>query len=315
MFRIGIDLGGTNIVAGVVDDASMTLLAKANCKTALPRPAQDIMADMATVARQAVEAAGLTMQQIASVGIGCPGTCNGDTGVVEFSNNLQFEQVPMRAHMQQLLGLPVFLDNDANVAALGEVTAGGARGAASCICITLGTGVGGGIVLDGKIYGGHNFAGAELGHTVIVKDGEQCNCGRKGCWEQYASATALIRQTKAAMQQHPDSLLWSFAATPEQVSGRTAFDAMRAGDTVARQVVDRYIEYIACGLVDMINIFQPEILCIGGGICKEGETLLAPLRAYIERERYSRYSVRQTLLTTAKLGNDAGVIGAAALHL
>lgn len=312
MYRIGIDLGGTNIVAGVVDEC-YTLLSKARCKTAMPRPAEQIMEDMARLAEQAAAEAGLSMAQIASVGIGCPGTCNRDSGVVEYSVNLQFDRVPLRTFMQQRLGVPVYIENDANAAALGEALAGGAKGTENCICITLGTGIGGGILIGGKLLCGHNFAGAELGHIVIVKDGLPCDCGRNGCWEQYASATALIRQTKAAMQQHPDSGLWRLAPSLDQVDGRTAFDAMRAGDAAAKQVVDAFIEYLACGLVDIINIFQPEVLCIGGGICKEGEVLLAPLRRYIERERYSKHSARQTVLTTALLGNDAGVIGAAAL--
>ncbi|MBR7092091.1 MAG: ROK family glucokinase [Clostridia bacterium] len=315
MKRIGIDLGGTNIAAGVWDDDSGRLLSKMSRKTRLPRPAEEIMQDMAAAAQEALAAAGLTAADAASLGVGCPGTCNLDTGVVEYANNLQFKQVPLRQRLQELTGLPVFLENDANAAALGEAVAGAARGAENCVCITLGTGVGGGILIGGKIYNGYNFAGAELGHIVIVVDGEACTCGRRGCWEAYASATALIRQTRAAMQQHPDSLLWQWAPTLDAVNGRTAFDAMRAGDAVGKQVVDRYIYYIACGLINVVNIFQPEVLCIGGGICHEGETLLAPLRRYIEQERYSKYSARQTRLTVASLGNDAGIIGAAVLAL
>lgn len=313
MFRIGIDLGGTNIAAGVIDDVSMKLLSKVSCKTNASRPAEEIMEDMVRMALQAVQQAELSLQQIESVGIGCPGTCNRDSGVVEFANNLPFEQIPICHYIRRRLQLPVFLDNDANAAALGEFLAGGARGAESCVCVTLGTGVGGGIVLNGKLYSGHNFAGAELGHIVIIKDGEPCSCGRRGCWEQYASASALIRQTQDAMQRFPDSSMWSFAPELCSVSGRTAFDAMLAGDQAGKAVVQRYIEYIACGLVNVINIFQPEILCIGGGVCNQGETLLQPLRKYIEKERYSRYSQKQTMLTVAQLGNDAGIIGAALL--
>lgn len=314
MYRIGIDLGGTNIVAGVVDEKH-NIVAKAKCKTDLPRPAEEIVADMAAVSRQAVEEAGLTMADIAAVGVGCPGTCNLDTGVVEYSNNLKFENLPLRDMLKEALGKDVYIENDANAAALGEAHAGAARGAKSCVCITLGTGVGGGIIIDGKVYAGSNFAGAELGHTVIVVDGEACSCGRRGCWEAYASATALIRQTRTAMAKHPESLLWKIAGDFENVNGRTAFDAMRQGDPVGQQVVDTYIRYIACGLIDMINIFQPEVLCVGGGICNEGDTLLKPLEKYIAAERYSKHSVKQTRLCRAQLGNDAGVIGAAALAL
>ena len=312
MYRIGIDLGGTNIVAGVVDD-EFRIVATAKCKTRIPRPAEEIVVDMARMAKEAVQNAGLTMADIAYVGVGSPGTCNADTGIVEYSNNLQFEKLPLRDMLGGMLDKAVYIENDANAAALGEALAGAAKGAQSCVCITLGTGVGGGIIIDGKIYGGFNFAGAELGHTVIMVDGELCTCGRFGCWEAYASATALINQPRRAMVNHPDSAMWSIAEDLDKVNGRTAFDGMRAGDAVAAQVVDTYIKYIATGLINVINIFQPGVLCIGGGICKEGDTLLKPLAAHIERERYSKYSSHQTRLCVATLGNDAGIIGAAFL--
>ena len=194
---------------------------------------------MAEAAREAVAATGLTMDDIASVGVGRPGTCNADTGIVEYSNNLRFENLPLRDLLKDMLGKEIYIENDANAAALGEAVAGAARGAQSCVCITLGTGVGGGIIIDGKVYGGFNFAGAELGHTVIVVDGEPCTCGRNGCWESYASATALISQTKSAMQANPDSKMWQISGSIGKVDGRTAFDAMRAGDTAGKQVVDR----------------------------------------------------------------------------
>ena len=312
MIRVGIDLGGTNIVAGVVDD-HYTILATAKRKTNLPRPADDIIADMAAVAKEAVEKANMTMQEVRYIGVGCPGTCNQETGIVEYSNNLRFDKVPLKAKLEELTGKPVYVENDANAAALGEALAGAGKGAKSCVCITLGTGVGSGVVLDGKVYDGFNFAAAEIGHTVIVVDGEPCTCGRHGCWEAYASATALVRQTKAAMQAHPDSQLHNVAREQGRVNGRTAFDAMRRGDAAAKQVVDTYIRYIACGLANVVNIFQPEVLCIGGGICNEGDTLLIPLKEMLEQERYSKYSERQTRLCVATLANDAGIIGAAFL--
>lgn len=312
MYRIGIDLGGTNIVAGVVDDAHR-IVATAKCKTACPRPAEEIIGDMARVARAAVEKAGVSMAQVRGVGVGSPGVCNKDTGIVEFANNLGFENVPVCAVLEKALGKKVYIENDANAAALGEFIAGAAKGAESCVCITLGTGVGGGVILDGKVYTGFNFAGTELGHTVLTVDGEPCSCGRHGCWEAYASATALVRQTRRAMEAHKDSKMWELAPTLEDVDGRTAFDAMRAGDPVGKKVVDKYIYYVAVGLTNMINIFQPEVLCIGGGICKEWDTMLNPLKKHIEEERYNKFSVRQTRLCVAALGNDAGIIGAACL--
>lgn len=312
MYTIGIDLGGTNIVAGVVDD-NYNILASAKCKTGAQRTPEEIIDDMAAMAREAVEKAGLSLNDIAHVGVGCPGTCNPETGEVEYTNNINFSHVMLGPILKEKMGLPVYIENDANAAAIGEVKAGAAKGAESCVCITLGTGVGGGVILDGKVFSGFNFSGAELGHTVIVANGEPCTCGRNGCWEAYASATALINQTRRAMEAHPESKMWQIADTLDKVNGLTAFDAMRAGDAVAKDVVDTYIYYVGCGLTNMINIFQPEVLCIGGGICKEGETLLAPLRGIIEKERYSKYCEKQTRLCVAELGNDAGVVGAAAL--
>ncbi len=313
MVKIGVDLGGTNIVAGVVNEA-YEILAKVRCKTRAERSAEEIMQDIAKLCREAVQCAGVSMAEVSSVGIGCPGTCNTQTGIVEYANNLNFENVPLVQRMHELLGLPVYIGNDANAAALGEALAGAAKGANSCVCITLGTGVGGGVVIDGKIYEGCNYAGAELGHTVIQMNGEPCTCGRNGCWETYASATALVRQTKRAMETHPRSLMWKLAGgSLDNVNGVTAFDAMRAGDTVGTEVVHQYIEYLACGVIDVVNIFQPDIVCIGGGISREGDTLLVPLREKVTLERYSKFCKRQTEIVAAVLGNDAGIIGAAYL--
>ncbi len=312
MYRVGIDLGGTNIVAGVVNDRH-EIVAFAKCKTACPRPSEEIVADMARMTREAVKKAGITMDEVKGVGVGSPGVCNKDTGVVERAANLGFENLPICAMLSEMLGKKVYIENDANAAALGEFIAGAAKDVDSCVCITLGTGVGGGVIIDGKVFSGSNFAGTELGHTVIEVDGEPCSCGRHGCWEAYASATGLIRQTRRAMEEHRDSKMWDIAGSLDRVDGRTPFEAMRAGDAAGKAVVDRYIYYIAVGLINMINIFQPEILCVGGGICKEGETLLAPLRKYIDAEQFSKYSEKKTKLCVAALGNDAGIIGAAGL--
>ncbi len=312
-YYLGIDLGGTNIVAGVVDE-TYKILSKASIKTASPRPAVDIMDDMVKVSREACEKAGVPVEQLEWVGIGAPGTINRDTGYIEYSNNLQFDHVPLRQYIADRLGRPVFVDNDANAAAYGEALAGAAKGVKDAVAITLGTGVGGGIIIDGKIYSGFNFAGAELGHAVIEIGGRQCTCGRRGCLEAYASATGLINLTKEAMEANPNSKMWTLTGgTIDNVSGKTAFDAMREGDAAGKEVVDLYIKYLGCGLANYINIFQPEVLCIGGGICKEGETLLAPLREYINSENFLRDTTRRTRLCVAELGNDAGIIGAAFL--
>lgn len=311
-YYIGVDLGGTNIVAGVVDE-SYKILAKASTKTNCPRPAEEIVADMAKVALEAVKKADLTMDEIEWIGIGAPGIANSASGVIEYANNLGFEDVPMAKLMQSHIDKRVFVENDANAAAYGEYAAGAAKGTQNVVCITLGTGVGGGIIIDGKIYSGFNFAGAELGHAVIEVDGAPCTCGRKGCFEVYSSATGLIRMTKEAMEADKASKMWEMSAADGHVSARLAFDAMRAGDASAKAVVDKYIKYLAIGIANNINVFQPEILCIGGGVCNEGDALLVPLKEAIKNEVYTKRSENNTEIVIAKLGNDAGIIGAAFL--
>ena len=307
-YYVGIDLGGTNIVAGVVDE-QYNILAKASTKTNCPRPDREIAKDI-----QAVENAKLTMDQIEWVGIGTPGIANSRDGVIEYSNNLGFVNTPMVKYIQEDIDKPVFVENDANAAAYGEFVAGAAKGANNAVCITLGTGVGGGIVIDGKIYAGSNFAGAEIGHTVISVDGPQCTCGRKGCFEVFSSATGLIRMTKESMAQNPDSSMHKLVAERGgKVSARIAFDAMRLGDAAAKAVVDDFIKYLAAGITNTINIFQPDILCIGGGVCNEGDALLLPVKELVAKEVYTRNSKQNTEIVIAKLGNDAGIIGAAFL--
>ncbi len=313
MYKLGIDLGGTNIVAGVVDD-NYKIIATAQVKTDCPRPAEEIVSDMAMVAKKAVENAGLKMSEIDAMGVGTPGAIDPEHGIVCYSNNLNFYDVPMAAMLKEKTGVDFYIENDANAAAYGEYIAGAGKGTDNFIAITLGTGVGGGVIVNGKIYSGSNYAGAELGHVVINLDGEICTCGRQGCWEAYASATALIRQTKQAMIRYPSSVMWELCnGDINNVSGRTAFDGMRRGDDTAKRVVDRYIEYVAIGISNTINIFQPDILCVGGGISKEGSTLIDPIVAYVEGENYARHISKKTEIKTAALGNDAGIIGAAFL--
>ncbi len=311
-YYVGIDLGGTNIVAGVVDE-NYNILTKASRKTNCPRPAEEIASDMAAVALEAIEQANLTPDQVEWIGVGTPGIANSATGIIEYSNNLGFVNVPMVKWISEKTGRPAFIENDANAAAYGEYVAGAAKGAKNAVCITLGTGVGGGIVIDGKIYAGSNFAGAELGHTVMNIDGPQCTCGRKGCFEVYSSATGLIRMTREAMEQHPESIMHQMAAEQGKVSARTAFDCMRKGDAAAKEVVDFYIRCLAAGITNTINIFQPDVLCIGGGVCNEGDALLLPVKEQVAKEVYTRNSEKNAEIVIAKLGNDAGIIGAAFL--
>ena len=313
MYKLGIDLGGTNIAAGVVDE-KFNIIGTASVKTNCPRPAEEIADDMKKAALAAVKNAGVSLDDIESVGIGAPGSINNQDGTISYSNNLGFYDVDLGKMMSERLGRPVFLENDANAAAYGEFLAGAGKGTKNFVAITLGTGVGSGIIVDGKIYSGHNFAGGEIGHTVIAMDGECCTCGRNGCWEAYASATALVRQTKQAMTRYPKTVMWKLCdGDINRVNGRTAFDAMRQGDEAGKFVVDKYINYIAVGISNVINIFQPEVLCIGGGISKEGKLLTDPINAFVSGEDYARTSDKRTVIKTAVLGNDAGIIGAAYL--
>lgn len=312
-YYVGIDLGGTNIVAGIVNE-ECKVLNKAKTKTNCPRPAQEIVADMVAVVKQAVSDAGLTMDDIEWVGVGCPGTVNRDNGMIIYANNLEFYDLPMGGMLSEALGKKIYMDNDANAAAYGEFVAGAAKGTNNAVAITLGTGVGSGIIIDGKIYSGFNFAGAEIGHSVIVKDGRHCTCGRDGCFEAYCSASALIAFTKEKMNQTKDTIMWEICdGDINRVNGLTAFDAMRADDKAGKEVVDLYLSYLSTGVVNIVNIFQPEVLCIGGGVSKEGENLIGPIREALVKENYARFGKQQTKVVTAELSNDAGVIGAAML--
>lgn len=314
-YRVGIDLGGTNIVAGVVDQ-DYNIVARASCKTNVPRPEAEICDSMAAVVKEAIKKAKLKMDDIDYIGIGVPGAVNPQTRIIETSPNLFFKNWEIAKMMEERLNKYTKVENDANAAALGEFLAGSAKGTKNAIAITLGTGVGGGIIIDGKIYSGSNYAGAELGHMVIVKDGRECGCGRKGCWEAYASATALINMTKEAIRSEKAEFSYMLHLADDDidnVNGKTAFDAQQAGDITGRYVIDQYIQYLATGLINIINIFQPDVLCIGGGIAGQGENLLGPLRSIIEKERFTKFNEKQTQVCIATLGNDAGIIGAACL--
>ena len=320
MVRLGIDLGGTNIAVGIVDE-NYQIVHKDSVPTEAQRAPEAIVDDMAMLCRRVLDARGLTLADVAAIGIAAPGTINSKDGYVEYANNLPFHHLPIVAMLRERLdNVPVFVDNDANAAALGEAVAGAAKGTENSIMITLGTGVGGGIVINNKVYSGFNGAGGELGHVVIVADGAQCSCGRKGCWEAYSSATALIRMTKEKMDECAASgrstLMTEIAEKKGRINGRTSFDAMRAGDAAAKEVVDTYLHYLACGITNMINIFQPEVLSIGGGVSGEGQSLIDALLPLVKSECYGGGTLTKvTDLRIAQLGNDAGIVGAALLGL
>lgn len=305
---IGIDLGGTNIAAGIVNKDGKIIKSDSR-PTLAERPYAEIVKDMAELCFKLLEDEGMNVSDIEGIGIGSPGTIDSANGVVVYSNNIKWDNVPLADELRKYIDVPVQVENDANAAAYGEYIING-NNAKSFVAITLGTGVGGGVVINNGIYRGFNGAGGELGHITLVHNGEPCTCGNDGCWEAYASVTALIRQTKRAIDANPDSLLAKEAEKEGKVSGRTSFNAAKAGDEVAAEVVRQYIEYVADGITSIINIFQPEVLVIGGGISKEGDKLLLPIKEYAKKHSYCK-AVEQTEIKIATLMNDAGIIGAA----
>ncbi len=311
-YYVGIDVGGTNISTGVVDE-NYNIVGRGKLKTQIGRTYEEILADIIETVKLAIADAKLEDEDIRWIGIGCPGTCNADTGVVEYSNNLRWTNASLLADVEKAFDKKTYIDNDANVAAYGEYLAGAAKGAKNAVVITLGTGVGAGIIINGKIFSGSNFAGGEIGHTVIVVDGYECTCGRKGCFEAYSSATGLIRMTREAAEAHPESKIKQLVEADGRISARTAFNAAKMLDDTGIEVVERYIKHLACGITNTINVFQPDILCIGGGVCNEGDMLLLPLKEQVAKAVYSKNSAKNTEICICSLGNDAGIIGAAML--
>ncbi|MCL2014122.1 MAG: ROK family protein [Oscillospiraceae bacterium] len=312
-YRIGVDLGGTNIAVGIVDE-DYKIVAKHSIPTGSERHYSEVVSDMARAVEAALTKAGVKPEQCVSVGIGSPGTCDTENGVVAYANNLKWDDVPIVDEFRKHIDLPTSISNDANCAALGEALAGAAVGCDNAVMLTLGTGVGGGIIIGGEIYAGGYSAGAELGHVVIKYDGEPCNCGRRGCFEVYTSATALIRQTKQAAEKNKDSLLNGVIAENDgKINGRTAFLAADRGDAKAKEVIDKYLGYLGVGIVDFINIFRPQVIIIGGGISNEGDKILKPLNDYVSNNCYGGAKTPLPRVVRAKLAGDAGIIGAAAL--
>jgi glucokinase len=306
---IGIDVGGTNLVAGLVNENAKIL-----SKVSRPLPGSDdarvLVSELIALIHEVLN--GNDISSVQSIGIGLPGSVDKRSGDVIYCCNIPSLTVktPLVSMIQGEFAVPVCLENDANAAALGEAYGGAAKGCDHSVFITLGTGVGGGIIINGAVYAGFNDLGAELGHMVIVHNGRLCGCGRRGCWETYASATGLIFDTREAMQRDKDSLMWSESPSLDAVNGRTSFNAARKGDAAAIGVINGYIDMLACGLTSIINIFEPEVLCIGGGIGNEFDYFIKPLTVIVHRDGYNRTD-NKTRLCKAVLGNDAGVIGAA----
>jgi glucokinase len=312
MVYIGIDLGGTGIAVGIVTEEGK-IIQKGSTPTLAMRPYQEIVKDMAAVSLEILKEAGLTIQDVHSVGIGVPGIANPNTGVVVFCTNLSWHDVPLREEFQKYIDKPVFIDNDATVAGYAESVAGISAGCHSSVFLTLGTGVGGGIVINGKPWSGFHNVGSEIGHITLELDGEPCSCGNKGCLERYCSATAIIRMARQALAVHPESLMMELCQNNlENVNAKLVFDAAREGDETALKIFRRYVKYMAQAVNNIIAFLDPEVIVLGGGISKAGDFLLDAIRAEVPQ-----YLMFKTMphprIEIASLGAEAGIIGAAML--
>ena len=313
MYYVGIDLGGTNIKTGVVDEQGK-IIAKSSIPTKSERTADEVAFDMAFEVLNLVKSQKISLDELVGVGIGSPGAINSGAGIVDYSPNLGWYNVPIAELILKRVKKPVKVSNDANVAALGETLFGAGKGYKDTILVTLGTGVGGGIVIGGKLFEGNESKGAELGHSVLVVNGEPCACGRRGCFEAYSSATALIRETKEAMMRDRESKMWDFVdGDIDKVDGRTAFETEKQGDATAKLVVNNYVLYLSEGLLNLCNIFRPQAIMLGGGVCAQGDNLINRLNKRMKAQHYGYQGTPPVELLIASLGNDAGIIGAAAL--
>ena len=306
---IGIDLGGMSAKAAILSGSKLE--GKSRVETSAQAPAEQTALALAELALKTAEKAGKSMNDIQAIGIGSPGVVDSSDGTVVSWTNFHWKNVHLGALVEKYTGKRTFVLNDANAAALGEAKFGAGKDYSDSVLLTLGTGIGSGIILGGKLFEGYRSAGAELGHTVICMDGEQCTCGRKGCFERYASTTALISLTREAMRSDRASAMWKFAHSPEEADGRTAFLALKEGDAAAQGVLDKYISALGEGVLNVLNIFRPQAIILGGGISAEGETLLEPLRRYVYPRMYVSVEYAPVSLVCATLGNDAGRDGAA----
>ena len=311
---IGIDIGGTSIKGGMIDRQGH-ILSKFALDVQKNEPQEITIIKLIDEIKVFLKENNYQKEDIIGIGIGVPGVVDTKTGIVSYSNNLKWFDLPLKKMMVDAFDLPVRLLNDANAATYGEARFGAGKKYKNFVMLTLGTGVGGGIIIDGKLYEGNLGKGAELGHNVIVVDGEECSCGRKGCLEAYASATALIRETKKMMDKSPNSLMWEISRQKGKVDGETAFTAAKLGDKPAQDVVEYYVKYLSEGLLNIFNTFRPEAVVLSGGIAKEGDYLISKLYKYCEERNYGFKSTPKVEIVVSELGYDAGKIGAAALFI
>ena len=311
MIAIGIDIGGMSIKGAAVD-SNGRVYEKFSMPFIKGEPGEETIRKLAEIVKEYIAANGLE-NKIVGIGLGSPGTLDIKNGIVNYANNLGWENLHVADIFHEILPYPVRLTNDANAASLGEAKYGAGKSYDSIIMLTLGTGVGGGIIINGKLYEGNEGKGAELGHSVIVVDGEQCTCGRKGCLETYASATALIRETKKAMHSNRRSLMWKVCPDIDLVGGKVPFEAAKQGDKTAIDVLDNYIKYLGEGILNFCNIFRPNVIVLSGGIANAGDYLFDRVNKYIKDRNYGYKMTPKVKVVPAELGYDSGKIGAAAL--
>lgn len=312
MNYIGVDLGGTNIVVGLVDEEGK-IIKSVSRPTEKERGVEPIFEDIFSMCNELIAEFGLNKENLKGVGIGIPGTIDDKNGVIVYSNNIKIDNFNVRKFAEGKLDYPIRMANDADSAALGEVVAGAAKGCSDAVVITLGTGVGGGIVINGKIFSGFFPGGAEIGHHIIEADGRPCSCGNKGCFEAYASASALILAAQKKAIENKDSLLNKLVeGDVSKMNAKIPFDADQAGDQAGHEVIEEYLDYLAIGIANVANIFKPEAILLGGGVCKQGENLTVPLTERVKKLAYGK-DLRSEI-KIASLGNDAGLIGAAMLN-
>ena len=311
MIAIGIDIGGMSIKGAAVD-SNGRVYEKFSMPFIKGEPGEETIRKLTEIVKEYIAANGLE-NKIVGIGLGSPGTLDIKNGIVNYANNLGWENLHVADIFHEILPYPVRLTNDANAASLGEAKYGAGKSYDSIIMLTLGTGVGGGIIINGKLYEGNEGKGAELGHSVIVVDGEQCTCGRKGCLETYASATALIRETKKAMHSNRRSLMWKVCPDIDLVGGKVPFEAAKQGDKTAIDVLDNYIKYLGEGILNFCNIFRPNVIVLSGGIANAGDYLFDRVNKYIKDRNYGYKMTPEVKVVPAELGYDSGKIGAAAL--
>jgi glucokinase len=305
---IGVDLGGTKMLVGVVDSEREVRYEGRESSVGLSE--DKLVEDLARELQEARDA----RPGVLAAGLGIPATIDHDGGLAVHAVNLTITDVPIRDLMEEKVGLPVFVDNDANVAALAEHLYGAGRGAQNVVMLTIGTGIGGGLILGGEVYRGSTGAAAELGHIVIIEDGLPCqgNCPNHGCVETYASGTAIAREGKAAAEREPDSALGE-ALAEKPITGKTVTELAMNGDPLAREVIAGAGRHLGVALASLANIFDPDVFVIGGGVSAVGDLLLDPAREELRNRALPPQNERPVKL--AELGPDAGMIGAAAMAL